>query len=573
MKGSLSLADELRAIRGGANGKALPKRTQQPAEAESPWKSDIERVEQTLQKALRVISQFSGVELPEGVAQPPGEDGSVSRLDVTTLKERIRNDLQAFSVTTVSEVSKRAEEQARAALAGIQSEMSGQIEQVVGEYRLKLKEQIEPQEYEIDVTKQSQERVAELVRAQTDEFARWVWLTCKGTGTPIPLQIEKLLEPYVEEATALVTGSIQQKIQDLLAEQEKLVEERFQGTSDSLQNRIASLEQEAEQICEKSADSVTKLSTERLNAAADEAAKSFEGRIHEKMEGSLGGIQTRLDETTAALLERLGREQEEKAQDFIRRMDSLASELEEKKGSEFSARMEQSAAKAMESSLQQLQQTTADAVQRVQETGRFVNDSVEEAFKRVGEMLGGEGPDLGGFRERILKDSKEHISSMLDEAVGSIEPRILQMAEEKIEVASAQLGKSQEENFAAFESRMHDVSESQYHNLVERIQKDAGEASARAAEEVRNASGSVMQELSEKVDLAASLLRKQQEESSSSFESSVNATLETFRKQLSEISQSGIEEQRKSITNNLTELQKRLTLAAEALVEDPPLPE
>jgi len=573
MKGSLSLADELRAIRGGANTKSLAKRLSQPADSEHPWKSDIERVEQTLQEALQTISQLSGVELPEGVAASPGEDSSVSRMDCATLKDRIRNDLEAFSATTASEMAKQAEEKARAALAALQNQMSGQIEQVVGEYRLKLQEKIEPQSLEMNVTKQSQERVAELVRAQTDEFARWVWLTCKGTGTPIPLQIEKLLEPYVEEATALVTGSIHQKIQDLLAEQEKLVEERFQGTSEYLQNQIASIEEAAQQICDKNADLVTKLSTERLSAVADEAAKNFEGRIQEKLEGSFGGIETRLNDTTAAMLERLSQEQEERAQDFIRRMDSLSSDLEARKCSELSARMEQTAANATDSSIQQLQQATDGAVQRIQETGRLVNDSVEEGFKRVGEMLSGKGQDLGGFRERILADSKEHISTMVEEAVESVEPRILQLAEEKVEAASAGLGKAQDETIAQFESRLVEVSEGQYRDLLERIQQNAGEAGIRAAEEVRKVSGSAMQELSEKVDAAASLLREHQEAASSSFQSSVNDTLETFRQQLSEISQSGIEQQRKSITDNLNELQKRLALAAEALIEDPPLPE
>lgn len=530
-------------------------------------------MEQTLQEALRVISRFSGVELPEEIDASPGGEGSVSRLDCTTLKERIRNDLQAFSVTTASEMAKQAEEQARAALAAVQSEMSGRIEQVVGEYRLKLKEEIAPQEIDINVTRQSQDRVAELVRAQTDEFARWVWLTCKGTGTPIPMQIEKLLEPYVQEATALVTGSIQQKIQELLADQEKLVEDHFQGTADSLQSQIASLEQAAQQICEKNADSVTKLSTEKLHAVADDAAKSFEGQIQEKLEGALSGVQTRLDETTSALLERLRQEQDERAQDFIRRLEALSSEVEATEGPEMVSRMEQAANGVVNSSLQQLQQATESAVLRVQETGQFVNDSVEEGFRRVGEMLGGKGQDLGGFREKILADSKEHISEMVDEAVASIEPRILQLAEEKIEAVNVEKGKSQDESLSQFETRLREVSDGHYSSLLERIQNDAGEAGARVAEEVRSSSGAVMQELTEKVDIAASLLRKEQEAASSSFQSSVNDTLETFRQQLSEISQTGIEAQRKSIANNLTELQKRLTLAAEALVADPPLPE
>jgi hypothetical protein len=574
MKGPLSLAEELRAIRGGVNNpRGTPKAANPPKESEYPWKPEIERVERTLQEALKTISQFSGVELPEGSAPSPGEEGSALGIDSATLKERIREDLQAFSATTVSEMAKQAEEQARAALTAIQSELSSRIDQVVGEYRLKLQEEFAPQNLETNVTRQSQDRVAELIRAQTDEFARWVWLTCKGTGTPIPLQIEKLLEPYAEEATALVTGSIHQKIQDLLTEQEKLVEERFRGTADSLQSQIASLEQEARQICEKNADSVTQLSTQKLNAVADEAAKNFEGRIQGKMEDSLGGIQTRLDETTTALLERLRKEQDARVEDFIRRMDSLASDLEGRKGPELSAQMEQTAAKAMESSLQQLQQATEGSLLRIQDAGRSVHESVEQGAAKVRELLGGEGQDLGGLREKILADSREQVSSMVQEAVGSLEPRVLQLAEEKIQSATAELSKAQDQNVAQFESRLREVSDGQYRDLLERIQQNAGEAGIRAAEEVRKVSGSAMQELSEKVDAAASLLREHQEAASSSFQSSVNDTLETFRQQLSEISNAGIEQQRKSIASNLTELQKRLALAAEALLEDPPVTE
>jgi hypothetical protein len=576
MKGSLSLADELRAIRGGGvNGKALSKRPDPPAENDRPWKPDLERMEHTIQEALQAISQFSGVKLPEGVARPEGEgeEGSVSRVELGTLKDRIRNDLEAFSATTVSEMAKQAQERAKSALATIQNEMTGQIEQTLGQYREMLHEKMDPQALEVNVAQQSQERVVELVRAQTDEFARWVWLTCKGTGTPVPLQIEKLLEPYVEEATALVTGSIQQRIQELLQEQEKLVEVRFQGTAETLQKQIDTLQQAAQQICEQSADSVTKLSTKRLNAAADEAAKSFEGKIREHIEGSVNGAHMRMDETTSDLFDRLQLRQDQMAQDFIRRMEALTAEIEATKGPEIVSRMEQTVANRMEPSLQRLRQTTEGAVQQIQETGRFVNDSVEQGFQRVAEMLGGGGQDLSGFREKLLKDSKEHISAMVDEAMGSIEPRILQLAEEKMEAAGAGMGKSPDETVAEFESRLREFSEGQYRDMVERIHKDVGEAGAQAAAEVRSASETVMQELSDKVDGASARLKQQQEESGSKFESSVNDTLESFREQLAEITRAGIEEQRKSIANNLNVLQKRLQQAAETLVSDAPFAE
>ena len=92
-------------------------------------RAGTERIEHTLKEALQAISQISGVELPEGVAKD--EEGSVSRTDFTTLKDRIRNDLQAFSVNTVYKMSQQAELQARASLEVIQTEMEGRIEKVV----------------------------------------------------------------------------------------------------------------------------------------------------------------------------------------------------------------------------------------------------------------------------------------------------------------------------------------------------------------------------------------------------------------------------------------------------------
>lgn len=568
MKGSLSLADELRAIRGGGN---VPgKRPDQPGETERPWKSDLERVEHTLQEALQTISQFSGVELPEAAAK--NEGSSVSRLDCTTLKDRIRNDLEAFSATAVSQMSKQAEMQAHAALEIIQYEIQSRIEQAIADYRDKVREQIEPQDFEVNVARQSQERVAELVRAQTDEFARWVWLTCKGTGTPIPLQIEKLLEPYVEEATALVTGSVHQKIQDLLTEQDKLVEQRFKGTAVTIQNQISTLEQTAQEVCERNANAVTKISRDRLTAAADEAAKNFEGRLQEHVEGALSGVQPRLDESTAALLAKLHEQQDRMAQDFIRRMEALSSEVEATVGPEISARAEQAVGKAVDSSLHQLQQTADGAIQRIQEAGRSVQDSVQQGVARVTEMLGG-AQDLSGFRDKIVSDSRDQISSLVEEAVGAMEPRIVQHAEEKLQAAGAIIGKSQEAAVGQFESLLHEMSEVHYRGLVERIHKDAGEAGAQAAAEVRNASETLVHQLSEKADSAAMILKQQQEESESGIESSMNDSLEAFRKQLEEITQSGLEEQRKTITSSLDDLQKRLRLAAQMLVSDDPLPE
>ena len=589
MMGRLSLAEELRAIRGGANSKTPLRRSSEPVENERPWKSDIERMEHTLRDALQAISQLSGVDLPDKGVDASGEGSTISRMECTTLKDRIRNDLEAFSVTTVSEMSKQAEEKARAALAAIKNEVSSQVEQVVGEYREKLKEQIVPQDVQLDISKQSRERIEQLVQAQTDEFARWVWMTCKGTGTPIPAQIESLLEPYVEEATARVVGGMQQRIQEQISEQEKVIQERLEQTTISLRDQMGSLEQTAQQICEKSADSVVKTSTERLNATAAEAAKNLQSSIHEQVDSSFAGIQSHLDETVASMLAEMQAKEDERVQAFMRRMDALASEAEVTKTSEVSSRIAQAAAHVSETSLQNLgrqaqdlmesartelkshlQQDTDAILGQIQEVGRTTHESLEQSAASVMERFSGLEEDLAGMRQRYLGDCQGQLYSMVKESMGSLEPTLQRIAEERISEVAVDIRKSQDDTIAQFEARLREVSEGQYRGLIGRLQQEAENVGTQAAAEIRGASQSALQELSNKVDASATILRDQQAQASSNFESSVSDTLENFRQQLAQITEAEKQEHRKTVVESVTDLQKRLRHAADFLAEGLP---
>ncbi len=546
-------------------------------------------MEQTLREALLTISQLSGVDLPDRSIDSEGEETSPSRVDFTTLKDRIRNDLEAFSVTTVSEMSKQAEEKARAALTAIKNEVSSQVEQVVGEYREKLKEQVVPQDLQVDISRQSRERIEQLVQAQTDEFARWVWMTCKGTGTPIPAQIEGLLEPYVEEATARVVGGMQQRIQEQISEQEKLIQERLEQTTSSLRDQMGSLEQTAQQICEKSADSVVKTSTERLNATAAEAAKSLENRIQEQIDSSFAGIQSRLDESVASMVEEMQGQEDQRVQAFMRRMDALASEVEVTKTSEVSSRIEQAAAQVSETSLQNLgqqareltestrselksllQQDTDAILGQIQEVGRTTHESLEQDAARVMDRFSGLEQDLAGMRQRYLGDCQGQLYSMVKESMGSLEPTLQRIAEDRMSEVAADIRKSQDDTIAQFESKLREVSEGQYRGLIDRLQQEAGNVGAHATAEIRGASQSALQELSNKVDASAAILREQQAQASSHFESSMNDTLENFRRQLADITEAEKKEHRKTVTESLTELQSRLRHAADFLADAPP---
>lgn len=587
MKGPFSLADELRAIRGGVNSRNTQKRSLGQTDSGRPWQADFERVQSTLGEVLHAISNLSGVDLSKDGA---GANGTApSHYDCATLKDRIRKELESFSETTVSQLSRQAELQARAALAAIESDVRDKIEEFAGECRQKLKDQMEPEQLEIDLSKQTRDRVSELVQNQTDEFARWVWLTCKGTGTPIPRQIELMMEPYVEEATTSFATGMEQRIRELLDKQEKSIQDRLQGTIGSLGDQVNSLEQAAQQICERNADSVTKMATERLNTTADEAAKSFETRIQDHIEDTFGQMKIRMDETTASLGEKLQQESDQSAQGLIRRMNALAAEIEETKVAEVAARVEQAAAAASESSLQRLQQDvqeleshsrdemkaclqteTANSLQQIQEASRSAQESMEQGAAAATDRLKGLDEEIACIREKHIVDSRGQITSMVQEAMGSLEPRIQELATARMIEANEAAQKAQKASVEQFESRLREVSEGQYRDLLERVRKDAGEAGEQAAAEVRNASHSALQDLSDKVNISASLLREQQAQASSEFESSVKDTLENFRSQLAQITEAGMAEHRKTVAENVFNIQARLKQAADLLMSGIP---
>lgn len=568
----------------------LFKRTPEQEISGRPWQADIDRVQQTLQDVLQAISQLSGVELPGVDPNSQGASGALPQLDVKTLKDRIRNDLEAFSVTTAAEVAKQAQEQTRDALGAVQNEMSGQIDQMAGELRGKLQARLEPGELEADLTQQSRERVAELVKAQTDEFARWVWLMCKGTGTSIPAQIESLLEPYVDEATAKFEGTFRQKVEGVLAEQEQTIQERVQGTIGTFESQISTFEQTAQEICERNADSVAQASSEKLNAAADEAAKNLAGRIQGETDGSLSGFQARLEEVAAASQEGLRQEESRRREDFRNSMEGIAGEVQEKSVSEISGRIAQTAADVIESSVQHLHQQAEDSLdhskeelkgflevemegvrQQIHDLGWSTHESLSQDAARVAESLKGLDQELAGIRERHIAASEHQLSGAIREAMESLTGSIQQIAAAQLEQVDKMVRESQENAASQYESRLREVTESRYTDLLGHIQQEAGEAGARVAAEVKSTSESVMEELTNKVNASALTLREETARATARIESSVQASLENYRQQLAQITDSGLEERRQSIEGSIADLHNRLRQAADLLVPGDPV--
>jgi hypothetical protein len=443
-----------------------------PDETRRPWQEDIERVQQTMREVLRAIASLSGVELPEVTSDAQNPGGPVPQLDCKTLKDRIRNDLETFSISTASQMAKRAEEQARAALGVVQNEVSGRIEQVAGEFREKLQSRLEPDQLGIDVAKQNQERVTELIQAQTDEFARWVWLMCQGTGTPIPVRIEQLLAPYVEEATGKLLGNFQQRVEELFAQQEQVIQDKVQGTIGTIQNQIGTLDQSA----------------------------------HEAMERSKGELQ-----------------------------GFLQGQMEEVRG--------------------QIQGLTSSA-----------HESLSQEAARVSDTLRGLDQELAEIEKKHVSAHEEQLGAINQASMESLAARIRQTTDTQVEEVNKAVRESHERAVAQYQTQLQEAAEGQYNDVRQRIQNEAGEAGAKVAAEIKATSESMMQELSDKVNASATVLREEAIQASSRIEASLNSSLETYRQQLAQITDTGLEEHRKAITTTINDLHNRLRQAADLLV-------
>jgi hypothetical protein len=575
MKKLISLAQELRAIRLG-RGPETPNGANHmpdPENTEPPWQAEFARLEQAFSEVLQAIARFTGVDVPGAPPDLP-EQGGVPQLDWKTLKDRIHEELEAFSAAAGAEMAKRAHERGYAALESVASEAEDRINQAASEFREKLRARLDAEQpvVELDLEEMSQKHVAELVQARTDEFAHWVWLTCQGTGTPIPAQIERLLQPYVEEATSKFTATIRQHVQETLAAQEQAV----QATISGLQAQIAALEQKA--------DAATKLLEERLSATTEHAEKTFESKIQDRVEEGLGRFQTRFGELEAGSKERSWHEQDLQLGRFQQKIEEFGNEVQTRNITQIRSRIEEIAANVMESSIQHLHQQAGDTLEEskselkgftqlqaeeVREKfsglGRTMYDSLSQDAAKLADTLRGLDQKLTEIEQKHLAISEEQLSNLSKATLESLAAHIKELTDSQLEEIKKVVRDSQEKAAAQYESRLRESAESQYNDLLQRLQKEAGEVGAKAAAESKATSESMVQELSGKVTSFASVLREEAVQASSHIESSLNSSLEHYRQQLDQITHAGLEEHQKAVTETLAGLQNRLRQAAQLL--------
>jgi myosin heavy subunit len=351
MKGLLSLDQELRAIRKPKGQGGLPgfRRPADPIEAERPWRPELDQVQQTMQEVLRAVAGFSGVELPGLPASVPDDQTLSPSLDIKTLKDRFRNDLEGFSIKTTQELANRAREQTRVALEAVQNDVGGMVERVASEFRENLQ---------------------------------------------LPAQIEKLLEPCVEDAESRLANSLSQKFDHLVVRHKQLVDEKLQQTLSDVHAQLSALEEAVQQIRDLKAQSSSQqpsaADVEKLLAEHD---CSVQGRLHE----ALAPVQAQMSglEETVRQVRELNAQTAAQAStaEVSGRIDNLESELREKFQDQaqieklVEPRVEQAAARLEESLSQKVEHLVTQHEQLVQEQVQGTLNSVQTQMSTLGQTV------------------------------------------------------------------------------------------------------------------------------------------------------------------------------------------
>lgn len=582
MKGSGSLTEQLGTIRNALSDRFLLNAPSQEDVAGHAWEEEIAKVRERLEDVIQAVYRLSGVKLPGRNGHDSSDGNLLQLLEGETLKDRLRDDLESFSLKAAADSIREAEEHARNAMGVLERDFKVQVEHLSRELRAGLREQFRPEAVEVDLSQETRDRVAEMVERQTDEFARWVWLNCKGKGKPIASEIEFFLEPYAQEVSGKFLGSFRQQIQDIVSEQGELFEESRHGRESLIESELESLRQKARLVCEQNADAVIGASTERLNAAASELISGLEGRCASELESNFGRLHARLAEASAAEKEELQRVYESREEKFRQLLDELAGEAQEKCMSEITGRIEESAAGVIETSVQHLHHQAEDSLEhskeeirsymqlqseearlQVEEHGVKAHELVRADAARAAENLRMAENEIGDACEKHIAASREQVEEGIQEWMDSISERMQQLDE-----VYRKVQESQENGALQYASRLQQAAESCVNDVAGRMQQEAGEASSRVKESVEAISGSVMRELSEHLNSSVALLRQEVGEATSRIESVMSQSLEGYRQQLVEAGEDIARQQVRAMAGNLTDLHDRLIRAAELLISE-----
>jgi hypothetical protein len=577
MNTPLSLVQELRGIRGGQkhNQADLENLLSEIREARREWQEQVEQAQNLLHDLLGSVAELSGVQLP-GMGAGDGQGGDSSlRLGVKTLKDRIRNELEGYASASAAEAAKKVQSEGGLTLEPLEKEMSARMDNLAEEFRGKLKSRLDKEQDEL--ANQVKARAEEVMQGKMNDFAEWIKLMTEGSVSSVPAEVEKSLQPHVEMVKDRLKNAVQQQLNMVAIESERAVQSKVEAIKNEVQSLSAGLSDQARQACSASIEQAMKDFESRLNLAVDEAARKLEESSQARTQESLDTIQSNVNGFA-----------DSQAKAFKERLIAAAQELQQKSAADIKSNVQKASQDALDASLAALRQrldqtleqskvdlkstmgTMADDVRK--QMGDFAlsaRDSLAGDATRLSENLKNLGEELKTAEKQRITATVESMTELSRQTLEQHAMSVKQVADSQVEEIRRSLTGMQARMAADYEAQLRQFVEEQRQTMIGDIQKHVADASSNVVEEIKSSSGQVVQDLSGKVNkevnTATTLLNQWAHQTTTWAEASIKESLESYKRQVAEITNSLLDDQRNTIEDRIGDLQGRLEQAASLL--------
>src|SRR5574337_1525188 len=299
MNTPLSLVQELRGIRGGQKHSQsdLESLLSEIREARREWQEQLDQAQNLLHDLLSSVAELSGVELP-GMAIGSQKDGEGSlRLGFKTLKDRIRNELEGFASKSAAEAAKSVHGKSAVVLEPLEKEIQSRMDSLAEEFRGKLRARLDAEQDQL--AKQVKGQAEEVLQAKMKDFAEWINLMTEGSVASIPAEVQKSLEPHVEQVKDRLKNSFKQQLSMVMMESEKAVQGKDEAIKNEVQNLTAGLADQAKSAYSQSTESEIRDFNNRLSAAVQEASRQIEAASRAKTDEGINSLKSHLEGLSA----------------------------------------------------------------------------------------------------------------------------------------------------------------------------------------------------------------------------------------------------------------------------------
>ena len=585
MNTPLSLVQELRGIRGGQKHSQADVESllSEIREARREWQEQVDQAQGLLRELMGALAQLSGVDLP-GIAIGTQKDGDGSlRLGFKTLKDRIRNELEAYASTSAAEVARQLQGRSQIVLEPLEKEMSARMDNLAEEFRGKLQVRLEAEQSE--VAAQGKLRIEETLQARMNDFAEWIKLMTEGAVSSVPVAVQKSIEPQIAEVKERLKVSIQQHLNMALLDLERTVQNKVEGIKNDVQGLMSGLSEQARQTCSQSADQAMDQFNGRLSAVIQESTKQFEAGARACSGESFNALKALLGELSAGSKDELQAYANSHVEVFKQELRVAAQELQEKSSAEIASNVSKASRDALNTSLAQVRQRLdevlehskgelkssmgtllADVRKQMDDFSLSARDSLSGEATRFSDNLKDLGEESKAAENDRIAALAETLSNLSRQTLEGHAQSLKQVADARAEDIRQAMGDLQARMASDYEAQLRRSLENERKAVAEQVQRQVAEASADAVDRIKASSGQLVQDLSGKVNkevnTATTLLNQWAHQTTTWAESSIKESLESYKRQIAEFTDTLLESQRSTIQCGIGDLQERLEQAA-----------